>query len=150
MRAVLVGLASLAVLAGIAALVAEAALPPAHTAAVQPSVSPSCVPPHLNVSAALAGERVTVSPGPETRDASATTQISFLGVPAGELADITVRGSRTGCTRGRLVAYSQGDGASFLPARPFADGELVSVHAELLEGGRTIPFAWSFTVGSAR
>jgi len=143
---VLLGLGLLVVLAGIAALVAEAALPPAHTASVEPSVSPSCVPEHLNVSAALAGERVTVSPEPDSMDASATTQISFLGVPAGELADVSVSGSRTGAHAGRLAAYSQGDGASFLPSRPFDDGELVSVHAELREGAKTTPFAWRFTV----
>jgi hypothetical protein len=137
---------SLAVLAGIAALVAEAALPQAKTASVPQSVSPSCVPAHLNVSAALAGERVTVSPEPDSMDASATTQISFLGVPGSELADITVKGSRSGPHPGRLAAYSQGDGASFLPSRPFAGGELVTVHGELREGATTIPFAWSFTV----
>jgi hypothetical protein len=149
MRAVLVGLASLAVLGGIAALVAEAALPTAHTAAVRPSVSPGCVPAHLNVSAALAGERLTVSPEPDSVDASATTQISFLGVGGNthfELADLAVKGSRSGTHTGRLAAYSQGDGASFLPTKPFDDGELVSVHGELREGTKTIPFAWSFAV----
>jgi hypothetical protein len=141
----LVGLATLALLAAVIGLVV---LPSAHSASVpqSQSQSPSCVPPQLNVSAALADERVTVSPGPQTMDASATTQISFLGVPAGELADITVKGSRTGPHAGRLAAYSQGDGASFLPTRPFDDGELVTVHAELLEGAKTIAFAWSFTV----
>ena len=66
--------------------------------------------------------------------------------PAGELADVTVTGSRSGAHVGRLVAYSQGDGASFLPARPFAAGELVTVHAQLLGGAAPVPFAWSFTV----
>jgi hypothetical protein len=108
--------------------------------------APACVPSALNVSAALAGGRVTVSPEPDSLDASAQTQISMLGVPADELADVTVRGSRSGPHPGRLEAYSQGDGASFLPSRPFAEGELVSVHAQLLQGGQTIPFAWSFTV----
>jgi hypothetical protein len=148
-RALLVGLASLALLAGVAALVAEAALPTAHTASEQPTSSPSCVPSHLNVSAALADERVTVSPEPDSMDASATTQISFLGVGGNthlKLADISVKGSRTGLHQGRLAAYSQGDGASFLLSQPFADGELVTVHAELREGSTTIPFAWRFTV----
>jgi len=108
--------------------------------------APSCVPPRMNVSAALAGRRVTVSPQPESRDASAETQISMLGVPARELADVTVTGSRTGRHAGRLEAYSQGDGASFLPDRPFADGERVRVRAQLREGARSVPFAWSFTV----
>jgi hypothetical protein len=145
-RTVLLGLGLLAVLAGIAALVAQAALPPARSASAQPSISPSCVPKQLNVSAALAGERVTVSPEPDSMDASATTQISFLGVPATDLVLLSVKGSRTGMHAGRLAAYSQGDGASFLPARPFDGGELVSVHAELREGAKTTPFAWSFTV----
>ncbi len=108
--------------------------------------SPSCVPPSLNVSAALAGERVTVSPAPQTKDASAETQISMLGVPAAELADVTVTGSQSGSHRGRLLAYSQGDGASFVPEHQFTEGELVSVHAELVQSGHTTPFAWSFTV----
>ena len=139
---------ALALAAGAAGLYSSRAIPPllrtssAHAA----SPSPSCVPPRLNVSAALAGSRVTVSPGPETRDASATTQISLLGVPAGELTNVVVNGSRTGAHPGRLAAYSQGDGASFLPSTPFAPGETVSVHAELDEGGHTTPFAWSFTV----
>jgi Arylsulfotransferase (ASST) len=108
--------------------------------------APACEPSALNVSAALADARVTVSPGPDSMDASAQTQISMLGVPAGELADVTVTGSRSGAHPGHLIAYSQGDGASFLPSRPFAEGELVTVHAQLLGGAGAIPFAWSFTV----
>jgi Arylsulfotransferase (ASST) len=108
--------------------------------------APACVPPTLNVSAALAGGRVTVSPGPDSRDASAATQISLLGVPASELSNIVVRGSRSGAHSGRLLAYSQGDGASFLPSRPFSQGEAVTVHAVLRQGASTTPFAWGFTV----
>jgi hypothetical protein len=143
-RAAWAGLIALAAIAGIVGLVV---LPSARSASpLPPPVSPSCVPPTLNISAALAGERVTVSPAPDSRDASASTQISMLGAPAGELSHITVTGSRTGPHAGRLEAYSQGDGASFLPSRPFDGGELVTVHAELLEAGRATPFAWSFTV----
>ena len=142
-RAALAGLASLAAIAGVAGLVA---LPTARSASVSQPVSPSCVPSTLNVSAVLAGERVTVSPGPDTRDASASTQISMLGGVGLKLSHIAVSGSRSGVHTGRLEAYSQGDGASFLPARPFDGGETVTVHAELLEHGSTIPFAWRFTV----
>jgi hypothetical protein len=133
-------------LVAVAGIVGVLTLSPAHSADSPAGPSPSCVPPHLNVSAALAEERVTVSPAPETRDASATTQISMLGVPAGELTNVSVSGSRSGAHAGRLLAYSQGDGASFVPSHPFDGGELVSVHAELHEGARVIPFAWSFTV----
>jgi hypothetical protein len=143
MRTVLARLVSVTALAGLACLLA---LPSAPAAAVKPASAPRCVPPTLNISAALAGGRVTVSPAPDSADASAASQISLLGVPASELAAVSVKGSRTGAHPGRLLAYSQGDGASFLPSRPFAEGELVSVHGEIVEGATTIPFAWSFTV----
>ncbi len=76
----------------------------------------------------LAGA-VTVSPVPGSRDASAQTQVSFAGVPARELSVIDVVGSRSGRHRGRLLAYSQGDGASFVPSAPFGEGERVTVRA---------------------
>jgi Arylsulfotransferase (ASST) len=143
----LVALALVLVLAAVGLTSSRATAPLLRASSARAaSVSPSCVPPRLNVSAALAGSRVTVSPGPETRDAAAVTQISLLGVPAAELANVVVTGSRTGAHPGALVAYSQGDGASFLPAKPFAPGETVSVHAVLEEGGHATPFAWRFTV----
>jgi Arylsulfotransferase (ASST) len=111
----------------------------------EPSISPSCTPPRLNISAALAGARVTVSPAPQSRDSSVSTQISMLGPPAGELSHITVRGSLSGAHAGRMLAYSQGDGASFVPDKPFTQGEKVTVHAQLREGAATTAFAWSFT-----
>jgi Arylsulfotransferase (ASST) len=124
----------------------------AGASATDASAAPTirCVPPTLNVSAALAGARVTVSPGPDTRDASRTTQISFLGGvdgnPGSKLSSVLVTGSRSGAHAGHLLAYSQGDGASFVPVRPFVAGELVTVHAVLSEAGKTTPFSWSFTV----
>jgi hypothetical protein len=95
---------------------------------------PACAPSTPDNSALQAGS-VTISPLPGSRVASPQTQISFLGVPAGELSAITVVGSETGSHSGRLAPYSQGDGASFLPSRPFAEGELVSVHARVRTGG---------------
>ena len=89
---------------------------------------PACAPATLNNSALLDGA-VTVSPLPGSRDASPQTQISFIGVPTGELSVVSVVGSVTGEHSGRLAAYSQGDGASFLPGRPFAEGERVTVRA---------------------
>lgn len=141
------GKLAFAALAAIAMVSVGAIAPtPARAAAAEGASAPSCVPAHLNVSEALAGGRVTVSPGPETADASAQTQISMLGVPASELTDVTVSGSRSGPHPGRLLAYSQGDGASYVLERPLTEGEGVSVHAVLVEGARAIPFSWSFTV----
>lgn len=94
---------------------------------------PTCTPASVNNSALLAGS-VTVSPVPGSRDASPYTQISFRGVPAGSLGSIAVSGSRTGGHAGRLLPYSQGDGASFVPSRPFAQGEQVTVRARVRVG----------------
>lgn len=106
----------------------------------------SCAPSVLGRSALLDGA-VTVSPEPGSRDASPATQISLLGVPAGALGAVTVTGSRSGRHAGRLEAYSQGDGASFVPTRPFAPGEQVSVQGTLTLPGRAAqPLSYSFQV----
>ncbi|HEV3033459.1 MAG TPA: arylsulfotransferase family protein [Solirubrobacteraceae bacterium] len=96
-------------------------------------IGPACAPSTLDNSA-LQGGAVTVSPLAGSRDASPQTQISFLGVPLGELGAISVIGSQTGVHSGRLAAYSEGDGASFLPSRGFAEGERVTVRAQLRVG----------------
>jgi len=100
----------------------------APAAAAQPA--PECTPAILNKSAVLGGV-VKVSPLPGSRDASPETQISFLGLPSRDISDVSVIGTRSGAHSGRLLAYSQGDGASFLPSQPFIEGEWVKVHARI-------------------
>jgi len=78
---------------------------------------------------AAAANPVTVSPMPGTEDASPATQISFLGADGTQVADVRVVGSVSGVHSGHLESYSTGTGASFLPARPFVQGERVTVHA---------------------
>jgi hypothetical protein len=92
-------------------------------------VSPSCLPATLDHSAKLAGLSVDVSPAPETDTANPHTQISFLGVPAAEIREVSVAGQRSGSHAGHLEDYSQGDGASFVPDEPFDPGERVVVKA---------------------
>lgn len=118
----------------------------APSRSVAASAAPTCAPAKLNVSAALAGGALTVSPAPDTLDASYLTQISFLGAPAADIVNLTVSGSRSGSHTGKLIAYSQGDGASFVPSHPFVQGETVTVHGALHRGSATTPFAWRFTV----
>jgi Arylsulfotransferase (ASST) len=125
-------------LAGVFALASS----PAATAA---STAPLCAPPGLNVSAARAGGAVTVSPTPNSMDASYRTQISLVGVPASAITQISVVGSRSGPHSGTIAEYSQGDGGSFLPAAPFAEGEVVTVRATLQRAGRAQLFSWHFT-----
>ncbi|MGH2913211.1 MAG: arylsulfotransferase family protein, partial [Solirubrobacteraceae bacterium] len=62
------------------------------------------------------------------------------------LSDISVRGSDSGVHLGRLDAYSQGDGGSFVLSRPFHPTETVTVHGKVTRGSKTIPFAFHFTI----
>ena len=110
------------------------------------AVSPRCTPTSLNRSAVLAGTNLSVSPLPGTMVAAPSTQISLLGVPAREIAAVSVTGSRTGAHEGRLIAYSQGDGGSFVPQRPFSAGEHVTVRGTLHLPGAGKQFQYSFTV----
>lgn len=127
------------------ALVGVLALGPAVGAAAGQS-APACAPSTLDRSAALAHGTLTVSPAPYSMDASYLTQISFLGVAPAQISDVTVVGSHSGPHAGHLEGYSQGDGASFITGRPFAQGELVTVHAVLELPTASTPVSWHFTI----
>ncbi len=94
----------------------------------------------------LPGTGLSVSPLPGTMVAEPSTQISLLGAPAGEISAVSVVGSRTGAHAGRLIAYSQGDGASFVSRRAFSAGELVTVRGTLRLPTTSRSFQYSFTV----
>ncbi len=89
---------------------------------------------------------VTISPLPGTPDASPHTQISFLGVPPGEIHQVSVVGSRSGTHSGQLRGYDSTPGASFIPARGFSEGESVSVSALVGSAGHQQHVGSSFTV----
>ena len=108
--------------------------------------SPRCTPTRLNRSAVLPGTSLSVSPLPGTMVAAPSAQISMLGVPAGEISAVSVTGSRSGLHGGRLIAYSQGDGASYVLRRPFSAGERVTVRGTLRLAGGSRRFAYAFTV----
>jgi Arylsulfotransferase (ASST) len=74
---------------------------------------------------------VSVFPIPGGRVAAPQTQITFRGLPAARVGRLLVTGSRSGPHAGRLVADSDGKGASFLPAKPFVPGEVVTVATRL-------------------
>ena len=118
----------------------------AENAAYRAPAAPQCVPAQLNRSAVLPGTSVAVSPLPTSYDASAHTQISLLGAPASTLSAISVSGSQSGAHSGRLLAYSQGDGASFVPSRPLDPGETVTVRGRVKTSAGTRPFAYQFVV----
>jgi hypothetical protein len=118
----------------------------AFSSAKSDGAAPACLPSTLAVSAKLAGVPVDVSPAPESNAANAHTEISLLGVPAAQIHEVSVVGERSGEHAGRLHAYSQGDGASFVPDTAFDPGEHVSVHATIgtATGGK--PISYSFRV----
>ena len=95
------------------------------------SAAPACLPATLKISARLPGSSVDVSPAPGSVTANPGTQISFLGLPAARIHVISVTGARSGGHVGRLEPYSQGDGASFVPDKPFQAGERVEVRATI-------------------
>jgi hypothetical protein len=120
----------------------------AEQAAYRAPAAARCVPSTLNRSAVLPGTSLSVSPLPDSYDASARTQISLLGAPVHALSGVSVNGSRSGSHSGRLRGYSQGDGASFVPFEPFSAGETVSVRGKVTAGSRTQKFAFRFVVAT--
>jgi hypothetical protein len=86
---------------------------------------------------------LALSPAPGTPDASPQTQISVLGTRPAIIRKVTVRGAVTGAHPGRLRAYSNDRGVSFVPAQPFAEGEAVTV---TLRMSRHRLRRWSFDV----
>jgi hypothetical protein len=109
-------------------------------------IAPNCLTSKVDVSAELPGTEVEVSPEPESKTANPGTQISFLGATASEIHDVTVTGSKSGAHTGKLEAYSQGDGASFVPSKPFESGERVTVSAKIGASGRQRSESFSFEV----
>jgi hypothetical protein len=120
----------------------------AEQAAFRAPAAGRCYPSTLNRSATLPGTSVSVSPLPGSYDASARTQISLLGAPAQAIGAVRVRGSDSGSHGGRLRAYSQGDGASFVPSKRFSQGETVTVRGDIKVGTRTQRFAYHFVVAT--
>ena len=118
----------------------------AENAAFTSKAGRQCVPSHTNRSDLLPGTGVQVNPLPDSLDSPNTTQISFLGLPAGDLSHISVTGSYSRGHAGRLLAYSQDDGASFVPSKPFHPGETVVVRGRVRRGSRSVPFAFGFAV----
>jgi len=106
--------------------------------------SPRCLPAGQQHSATLPGTSVSVSPAPQTDSANPATQISFLGEPVTQIRNVDVEGSRTGYHHGHVYGYYQGDGGSFVPEKPFASDERVSVRAVLGGPGAERRVAFSF------
>lgn len=118
----------------------------AENAAFVSNAGRQCVPSHTNRSDLLPGTGVQVNPLPDSLDSPNTTQISFLGASASAISHISVNGSYSHGHAGRLEAYSQGDGASFVPTKPFHPGESVVVRGRVQRGSHSVPFAFNFTV----
>ena len=126
-----------------AAQIARAAeLGSAHAA----GAAPDCEPTTLNTSATLGGS-VTVSPLPGSRDASPQTQISFLGVPKGELSrDQRRRLAHRRAQRVASRATRRATARASCRAGHSREGETVTVSAQVRTGGAVQPLLDSFTI----
>lgn len=85
----------------------------------------------LLAAAPAAAGAVTVSPQPGTPTASYKTQISFRDIAPADVETVRVTGSRSGTHRGRLLAHSDGRGASLVFDEDFRRGESVLVRTGL-------------------
>ena len=87
---------------------------------------------------------VMVYPSPGDRYEQRLTQISFRGIPAGEIGSLQVVGSESGTHTGYLQADSDGNGGSFIANHPFAPGETVTVTTGLnIVGGHDGSFSFA-------
>lgn len=145
-RRLLAGGSLVVVLASVITLTLASRRIAAEQSAFTSPAASRCVPQTLNRSAVLPGTSLAVTPLPDSYDSLPATQISLLGAPPSSIHDVTVTGSASGRHAGRLRAYSQGDGASFVPSRPFIAGETVTVRGSVLVGSHTQAFAYHFTV----
>jgi hypothetical protein len=136
MRYVLITAAAAALIWGVLALSLHSA---SLRLAGSSAASPACLPATLDHSAAPPGSNLAVSPAPASGTANPRTQVSFLGVRAADIRMVSVIGARSGTHAGRLLPYSQGDGASFVPAHPFRAGERVTVRA-VIGAGKVVAF----------
>jgi hypothetical protein len=145
-RRLLLGGSLLVLLASVTTLAIASRRIKAEEAAFNAPAAQRCYPSTLNRSAVLPGTSLAVTPLPDSYDALPQTQISLLGAPISALSHLTVKGSDSGSHSGRLEAYSQGDGASFMPSKRFQSGETVTVRGQEIAGGRPTPFAFHFVV----
>ncbi|MGA7434978.1 MAG: arylsulfotransferase family protein [Solirubrobacterales bacterium] len=76
-------------------------------------------------------DEVTAFPSPDSSFVNPESNVSFIGASADDLEGIEVSGSESGVLEGELVDHESGDGASFVPAEPFAEGEQVTVSTDL-------------------
>jgi hypothetical protein len=120
----------------------------AHIPVPPSGPSPSCLPATLVHSSLLPGSSVAVSPAPGTDTANPGTQISLRGIHVTDIESVTVLGSRSGSHRGHLDGYFQGDGASFVPYRPFLPGERVTVRVLLGPTGSERGSSFSFRIAT--
>src|SRR6185437_14159899 len=118
LRYVLIILGVVALGWAIAALATSSASLDIGSGSKTAAASPPCALSSPERSAQLPGSHVFASPAPDSAVANPRTQISFLGAPAASIGTVSAVGSDSGSHQGRLAPYSQGDGVSFVPAKP--------------------------------
>jgi hypothetical protein len=122
-------------------------IPRESLATALPLAAPLLLAVALLAPAAARAATVSVFPSPGDRLGTPSTQITIRGVPTSEFGTITVTGSRTGVHGGTVEADSDGDGGSFIPAKPFRAGETVTVTTALDVAGASDGM-WRFRIAT--
>src|SRR5437763_14801596 len=81
----------------------------------------------LTGSSSAAAPAVAVFPISGSQVAPPHSQITFRGIPAGQIGTVTVAGTRSGAHAGTIQADSDGRGGSVIPQTAFVPGETVAV-----------------------
>lgn len=93
--------------------------------------------------------RLDVLPYPGTPDASSRTQVDFYKLGPWRIRALTVKGSRSGVHAGRVTSLQSSGGVAFIPDRPFASGERVTVRASLVRRrSHSTHVQFGFTIAS--
>ena len=107
---------------------------------------PSASPRNLGTSAVLPGTHLSVSPLPDSMDASYDTQISLLGYPISELSSISVSGSQSGRPLGAAWRPTpKATAPAGCPRRLSTRARRWSCTASWCSRGKSYPFAFHFT-----
>jgi hypothetical protein len=85
----------------------------------------------LDVRTAQQSGPVDAFPSPGTPTALRATEVSLRGIAPEAIGTVLVTGSRSGQHAGSVEPHPDGQGASFVPHRPFRPGEQVTVRTRL-------------------
>ena len=147
-RRLLLGGSLIVVLSSVTTLAIASQRIKAEEAAFSAPAAGRCVPSTLNRSAVLPGTSARGDAAARTPTTRCRARRSACSARRPARSPTSACAARSAAAHaGELRAYSQGDGASFVPSAPFVSGETVTVRGTVATGGaRTQPSRYHFVV----